>query len=280
LFLEVFERLVVICAEKLMHSSLKSVARIVCLVFCFLIPAYPQTSQSDLTSQGVALYERGDTEGAIKLLREALKNSKDDSRAWNYLGLALVRQGKSKEAAQVFTKAVDLRSKTINLEFSRNEEWRDDRLVYLKTLLRDQIVSQTKLLEILTNKQALEKGQLDLETSKVQAACVEQNTSLGVDGQTVLRKSDLGIQRPKILFKPEPAFPRSAREANVTANVILKGVFAPDGSIKYIEIIQSSGDIFTDEAVKAANLTRFLPATICGKPISFPLQLEYSFTRF
>ncbi len=258
----------------------KSVAVIVCLAFCFLIPAYPQDPQSDSTSQGVALYERGDTEGAIKVLREAIKNSKEDPKAWHYLGLALIRQGKSKEAVQMFGKAVDLRTKAINLEFSRNKEWRDDRLMYLKTLLGDQIVSQSKLFEILTDKQALEKGQLNLETSKVQAACVEQNTRLGVDGQMVLRKSDLGIQRPKILFKTEPDFPRSARQANVTANVILKAVFASDGSIKYIETIQSSGDIFTEEAVKAANLTRFLPASICGKPISFSLQLEYSFTRF
>lgn len=105
-----------------MHSSMnKSVAVIVCLAFCFLIAAYPQDPQSDSTSQGVALYERGDTEGAIKVLREAVKNSKEDAKAWNYLGLALIRQGKSKEAVQVFGKAIDLRTKAINLEFSRNE---------------------------------------------------------------------------------------------------------------------------------------------------------------
>lgn len=260
----------------------KSAAVIVYLAFCFLVAAYAQQPEdkSDSTSRGIALYERGDTEGAIKTLREAVKDSKKDAKAWNYLGLALIRQGKSQEAVQVFSKAIDLRTKAINLEFSRNEAWRDDRLMSLKTLLGDQIVSQSKLLEILTDKQGLEKGQLDLETSKVQAACVEQNTRLGVDGQPALRKSDLEIQRPKILFKTEPEFPRGARQRSLTANVVLKAVFAADGSIKYIETVQSSGDIFTEEAVRAANLTRFVPASICGKPISFALQLEYSFTRF
>jgi TonB family protein len=254
----------------------KSVVVIVCLAFCFLVAAYPQ----DSTSQGVALYERGDTEGAIKALREAVENSKEDSRAWHYLGLALVRHGESKEAVRAFGKAIDLRTKTIDLEFRRNQEWRDDRLLNLKAVIGGQIETQSKLLEILSDKQALEKGQLALETWKIQAACVEQNAKPGPDGQAVLRKSDLGIERPKILFKTEPAFPESARRKNVAANVILRAVFAPDGSIRYIETIQSSGNIFTEEAVKAAKLTRFRPASICGKPISFSLQLEYSFTSF
>jgi tetratricopeptide (TPR) repeat protein len=260
----------------------KSVAIIVCLVFCFLAAAHPQqpVEKSDPTSEGVALYEQGDTEGAIKSLREATKKSSKDPRAWHYLGLALIRQGKSKEALQAFAKAIDLRTKVIDMEFSRNEEWRGDRLLNLKALLGGQIESQSKLLEILTEKQALEKGQLEVETSKIRAACVEQNSKLGVDGQAVLRKSDLEIQRPKILFKTEPAFPASAREASVSANVTLKAVFAPDRSVRYIETIRSSGDLFTEEAIKAANLTRFQPASICGKPISFSLQLEYSFTRF
>ena len=205
-----------------MYSSMnKSAAVIVYLAFCFLVAAYAQQPEdkSDSTSRGIALYERGDTEGAIKTLREAVKDSKKDAKAWNYLGLALIRQGKSQEAVQVFSKAIDLRTKAINLEFSRNEAWRDDRLMSLKALLGGQIESRSKLLEIISEKQALEKGQLDLETSKVQAACVEQNTRLGVDGQPALRKSDLEIQRPKILFKTEPVFPRGARDANVRANV-------------------------------------------------------------
>lgn len=260
----------------------KSVIILVYLAFCSLAAVYPQepVQKSDSTSQGVALYERGDTEDAIKVLREAIKKSKKESRAWHYLGLALIRQGKSKEAGQAFGQAIDLRAKTIDSEFSRIEEWRDDRLLNLKTLLGGQVDSQSKLLEILSEKQALEKGQLELETSKIRAACVDQNSKSGVDGQTLLRKRDLEIQRPKILFKTEPAFPAIAGEANVTANVILKAVFAPDGSIRYIETIRSSGTIFTEEAVKAANLTRFQPASICGKPISFSVQLEYSFTRF
>lgn len=266
-----------------MYSSLnKSVVVIVCLAFCFLAAAYSQApvEKSDSTAQGVALYERGDTEGAIKSLREAVKTSKKDPRAWHYLGLALIRQGKSKEAMQALGKAIGLRTEALSREFSRNEEWRDDRVLNLKTLLGDQIESQSKLLEILSDKQALEKGELELGTLQVQANCVAQNTNVGVDGRAVLRKSDLKIERPKILFKTEPAFPFGAPQGNVNATVILKAVFVRDGSIKFLETIQSSGDMFTQEAVKAANLTRFRPASFCGKPISYTTQLEYRFTRF
>jgi tetratricopeptide (TPR) repeat protein len=258
-----------------MHSSMnKPLVVIACLTFCFLAAAYPQqpAEKSDSTSQGVALYERGDMEGAIRTLREAVKKSKSDAKAWHYLGLVFFRQGKLKEAREALGKATDLRTSTIKLEFSRNEgEWRDDRLMTLKTLLSDQVESQTKLQEIFTDQQALKKGQLALERSRVVAECVEESSKV-VDGHTVLSKSDMKMERVRVLFKPEPAW-----RDNVGGRVILKAIFAADGTVQYIEPILSADRRLTDEAVRAARLIRFRPETYCGKPVSFPVQLEYSF---
>jgi tetratricopeptide (TPR) repeat protein len=267
--------------QETLIGSLRRVASvvIVCLTFCFFVVAYPQkpTEQADPTSEGVALYERGDTEGAIKALREALKKSKGDAKAWHYLGLAFVRQGNLKEAREALGKAIDLRASTIKLEFSRNEgEWRDDRLMSLKALLGDQVESQTKLQEILTDQQALGKGQLALERSRVLAHCVEENSKV-VDGHTVLSKSDMKMERVRVLFKQEPAYPESARRDNVGGSVILKAIFAADASVQYIEPILSADRRLTEEALMAARLIRFRPETICGKPVSSPIQLEYSF---
>lgn len=257
----------------------KSVVVIFGLTFCFFVAAFPQqpAEKSDSTSQGMALYESGETEGAIKVLREAVKKSKEDSRAWHYLGLAFFRQGKLKEAREALGKAIDLRVSTIKLEFSRNEgEWRDDRLMTLKTLLGDQIESQSKLLEILADQQALGKGQLALERSRVWVDCVEQNTRV-VDGHTVLRKSDLKVERARVLFKREPTCTSAARQANAGGTVVLKAIFAADGSVRYIEPIQTAKYGLTEEAIKAASSIRFRPESICGKPVSSPVQLEYSF---
>ncbi|HEY2971695.1 MAG TPA: energy transducer TonB [Pyrinomonadaceae bacterium] len=262
-----------------MNKSVVVLVVLLCLTFCFLVAAYPQqpAEKSDSTSNGISLYERGDTEGEIKVLRAAVKKSKEDSKAWHYLGLALIRQGNLKDAGEALGKATDLRYKTINREFSRNEgEWRDDRLMTLKTLLNDQIESQGKLLGILTDQQALGKGELALERARVRADCMEQNTKL-VDGHSVLRKSDMRIEKARVLFKPEPTFTSAARQAKTGGTVVLRAIFMADGSVRYIEPIQSVTYGLTEEAIKAASSIRFRPESICGKPVSSPVQLEYNF---
>jgi Tfp pilus assembly protein PilF len=45
------------------------------------------------TARGIQLYEEGDLAGAAKLLYEVVAKRPDDADAWNYLGLALYRQG-------------------------------------------------------------------------------------------------------------------------------------------------------------------------------------------
>jgi TonB family protein len=263
-----------------MHSSVnKSMVVIVCLAFCFLIAVYAQqpAEEPDSVSQGIALYKRGDTQGAIKVLREAVEKSKGDSSAWHYLGLSFIQQGNLKEAREALGKAIDLRNRSINLEFSGKEgEWRDDQLVNFKTLLADQIESQSKVLETFTDKQAVRTGELALERTRVRADCVEQNIRL-VDGHTVLRKNDLRIERARVLSKPEPGYPESARRERVNGTVILKAMFVADASVQFIELVKSPDSRLTEAAIRAAQLIRFRPETICGKPISSPIRLEYRF---
>src|SRR6185295_15705107 len=99
------------------------------LLVCLLAAAHPQEQASSL-SKGIALYNSGDTEAAIRVLREVVKKSNKDSKAWHYLGLALVQKGDTKEATGVFRKAIDLRSKKLEEMFG----WKDGEL-------RDQQVS-------------------------------------------------------------------------------------------------------------------------------------------
>ena len=257
----------------------KSIAILCCLILCVLT-SYPQQpqQQSSATSAGVALYEQGNIEGAIKLLREAVKKW-GDSSAWHYLGLALARQGKSGAAREALGKAIDLRASAVRLEFSRNEEWRDAQLTNLKTMLRDQIESQNKLLENLTNREAVEKGKSALERTQTQAACVEQSSKI-MNGSNSLKREDMAIQRAKILKKPEPAFPDSARKDGVTGTVLLKAIFAADGSVQHLELMRSPDGRLTEASIQTAKMIKFIPETYCGKPVSSPTQLEYSFHTF
>lgn len=59
-------------------------------------------------NSGVAALNRGDAEGAARLLREATASSPDLVEGWNALGLALLRQKRLDEADAVFTKVLAL----------------------------------------------------------------------------------------------------------------------------------------------------------------------------
>jgi TonB family protein len=68
-----------------------------------------QLKTSDNSAQGVELFRRGATDEAIKSLRAATKKDKTDADAWHYLGLALVKQHKMKDARKAFETALQLR---------------------------------------------------------------------------------------------------------------------------------------------------------------------------
>lgn len=68
----------------------------------------PPVGPEELT-RGVDLYKRGEYNDTVKLLRELTKKQKDNADAWHYLGLALMKQDKVKDAGKSFEKAVTLR---------------------------------------------------------------------------------------------------------------------------------------------------------------------------
>src|ERR1043165_6881415 len=54
--------------------------------------------QSDNKTRGIELYQHGDYDGALKTLRAATKEQKDDAETWYYFGLVLVKKQKLKDA--------------------------------------------------------------------------------------------------------------------------------------------------------------------------------------
>lgn len=69
----------------------------------------PPAAPSADTARGIELFKRGDTDAAITSLRAATKKDKSDADAWHYLGLALVKQHKPKDARKAFETAARLR---------------------------------------------------------------------------------------------------------------------------------------------------------------------------
>jgi TonB family protein len=69
----------------------------------------PPTVVAADTARGIALYQEGNTEEAIRILSEVVSNRPDDADAWYYLGLSFKREGSEWSARTAFEKVVNLR---------------------------------------------------------------------------------------------------------------------------------------------------------------------------
>lgn len=86
--------------------------------------------------------------------------------------------------------------------------------------------------------------------------------------------------KARVLTKPEPAYTEEARGERVSGTVVLRAVFAADGTVRHILVLQGLPNGLTAQALKAARRIRFVPATINGRPVSMFIQLEYNFNVY
>jgi TonB family protein len=86
--------------------------------------------------------------------------------------------------------------------------------------------------------------------------------------------------RARVLKKPEPQYTERARQAQMTGTVALQAVFAADGSVKHILVVEGLPYGLTESSVKAARQIQFTPATFEGRPVSTFIQLEYNFNLY
>lgn len=86
--------------------------------------------------------------------------------------------------------------------------------------------------------------------------------------------------KARIIKKPEPPYTESARSAQVVGTVVLRAVFAADGTVKHILVLEGLPFGLTQAAVAAARRIQFTPATLDGRPVSMAFQLEYNFNLY
>ena len=109
-------------------------------------------------------------------------------------------------------------------------------------------------------------------SESVQAGALEAGAGiyLGKDVDTKVR----------LIKKPEPVYSERARGEQVTGTVILKCVFAADGTVSNIRVVSGLPFGLTEKAIEAARKIRFVPATKDGKNVSMWMQLEYNFNLY
>jgi TonB family protein len=84
----------------------------------------------------------------------------------------------------------------------------------------------------------------------------------------------------KLISKPEPTYTQAARNGQVVGTVVLRAVFAADGKVRHILVVQSLPNGLTEQSVVAARQIRFVPAALNGKPVSMWMQLEYNYNLY
>jgi hypothetical protein len=62
--------------------------------------------------------------------------------------------------------------------------------------------------------------------------------------------------------------------------VVLRAVFAADGTVKRILVTKALPDGLTEACIAVARRIKFIPATINGQNVSMFIQLEYNFTSY
>ena len=110
-------------------------------------------------------------------------------------------------------------------------------------------------------------------SEKVQADSIDTSTATIIKGKDADTKA-------RLISKPEPTYTGKAKSEQITGTVILKCVFASDGTVTNIRVIQGLPGGLTEKAIEAARQIKFIPATKDGKNVSMWMQLEYNFNLY
>jgi TonB family protein len=83
--------------------------------------------------------------------------------------------------------------------------------------------------------------------------------------------------KARILAKPKARYTDEARKNQLTGSVVLRVLFARNGTVVNISVLTGLHYGLTEQAIAAARQIKFIPAMKEGKPVSMWMQLLYQF---
>ncbi|HKR22778.1 MAG TPA: TonB family protein [Pyrinomonadaceae bacterium] len=268
---------------------------------------------------GVVYLQIADFKKAADAFRDAIKlKPTPDARAHSGYAYALLRRGKLDDALQEARKSISIDPKNIdalytlgviNLRSGNKEEAlkNADALIALEPGLAEAYLIKSQAF-VSINGDAIMRPAAEPKGERISryrsaAEAIEQYLKLSkAPAEAQLWKDQLEslkfyvadksgtpeqvfigrdvTTKARLISKPEPVYPRTARNEMVTGTVVLRCVFAADGTVKHVLVLQSLPYGLTDVSVAAAKKIKFVPATIDGKPVSMFMQLEYNFNLY
>jgi TonB family protein len=235
------------------------------------------TLAPDEVAPAIALYQSGQYDEAIQILRELVKRDKNHLRAWHYLGLAWEHKSKPNDARKAHEKAAKLGDALLQSQLNLVERDEDVRRLLLpwRTELSEAGESAGKYLTL----------SVKPSKSKTEEWSARGDSLLGF-ADIANEQSPAGIKpkdadvKARILRKPEALYTEEARRNGVRGLVVLKVIFSATGRVLGIRVVKGLPSGLTGEAIRAASRIKFIPAQKDGKPVSMFAQLEYTFSIY
>ena len=89
------------------------------------------------------------------------------------------------------------------------------------------------------------------------------------EGRPLYRYVEEGkISKPERIDGPNPRYPEQARKEGVNGVVEMECVIGEDGSVRDVEVVQTTADILSEAAIEAVEQWTFEPATLEGVPVT------------
>jgi TonB family protein len=107
---------------------------------------------------------------------------------------------------------------------------------------------------------------------------IDAFNSIGSHPKTGSQQPNSGANAPvQITFKPKPDYTDEGRKQKINGEVSLEVLFASDGQIHVIRVVQGLGYGLDEQAVKAAEQIKFKPALHEGQPVDSRAQVHIIF---
>jgi len=87
----------------------------------------------------------------------------------------------------------------------------------------------------------------------------------------------VSYEEPVITSALIATYTTAALKQGVTGNVRLFAYFDWNGKVSGVAAFKGLSSGLTEEAIKAAKVIKFKPATSCGRAISEPVEIQYDF---
>jgi TonB family protein len=122
-------------------------------------------------------------------------------------------------------------------------------------------------------------GANNISYASTEAARPAQIVGDQPDQQQIFSGKDV-TAKARVLLKPEPMYTETARQAQTTGTVVLRGVFTSTGHVTKLRAVSELPNGLTERAIEAVRNIKFIPAMKDGRYVSMYIQLEYNFNLY